>query len=282
MWLVPLLLVLAAAGLHAGWNLIVKRAEDKLFSGWLTMLTPSLLLLPALFVTGLPPREVWPILLGSSCLETLYIVALTRAYTYGDLAVVYPVARGLAPLVVAMAAPVVLGERLSLLAILAIVLVGGGIAWIGLSAAHSVTAGPALLWAGITAVLIASYSMVDKVGVSRSHPVAYVVALFGCTAALLTPYVLHQCGLRRAADLWRASWKTLVAGGLLSLGAYLLVLMAMRLTLVSYIAALRESSILIGTMLGWRVLKEPYGGPRLLASAVVAVGLVLLVLAMRE
>jgi drug/metabolite transporter (DMT)-like permease len=281
MWLASLILVLAAAGLHASWNLIVKGEDDKLFSGWLTVLTPGLILSPVLFFTGLPPQDVWLILLGSSILESLYMVALTRAYSYGDLSVVYPVARGLAPLFVAIGAPIALGERLSPVALLAILLVGGGIAWLGLSAKRSATTIAALLWAVTTAALIASYSMVDKVGVSRSHPLAYIISLFGCTGAILTPYVLHQRGLRRIVELWRLRWGILVTGGLLSLGAYLLVLIAMRLTQVSYIAALRESSVIIATVLGWRVLKEPYGRTRILASAVVTLGLFLLVLAMR-
>ncbi len=366
MWLMPLLLVLAAAGLHAGWNLIVKGEDDKLFSGWLTVLTPGVLLSPALLFTGPPPRDVWPIILASGVLESLYMVALTRAYTYGDLSVVYPVARGLAPLFVAVGAPIALGEHLSPLGMLAILLVGGGIAGLGLSARRSATTTAALFWAVTTAALIASYSMVDKVGVSRSHPLAYVISIFGCTGIiltpyvlqqrglrrvvslwrlrwgilvaggflslgayllvliamrltqvsytaaliasysmvdkvgvsrsnpfayvitifgctglLLTPYILHQRGLRRVAGLWRSRWSILVTGGLLSLGAYLLVLLAMRLTQVSYTAALRESSVIIATVLGWRVLKEPYGRTRLLASAVVALGLILLVLAMR-
>ncbi len=281
MWLVPLLLVLAAAGLHATWNLIVKSEGDKLFSGWLTVLTPGILLSPALLFTGLPPRDVWPILLGSTTLESLYILTLTRAYSYGDLSVVYPVARGLAPVFVAMGAPLALGERLSPLATLAILLVGGGITWLGLSARRSATSGAALAWAVTTAVLIASYSMLDKVGVSRSHPLAYIIILFGCTGGLLTPYVVQQRGFRRMAEVWRMRWGILVMGGLLSFGAYLLVLIAMRLTQVSYVAALRESSVIIATVLGWRILKEPYGGPRLLASTLVAFGLVLLVLVMR-
>ncbi|HYL82402.1 MAG TPA: EamA family transporter [Candidatus Acidoferrum sp.] len=281
MWLLPLALVLCAAGLHASWNLIVKSEDDKLFTGWLTVLTPCLILSPALFFTGLPSRGAWPFLLASSILEALYVLALTRAYTYGDLSVVYPVARGLAPVFVAVAAPIALGERLSPIAMLGIALVGGGIAWLGFSARRSATSGPPLLWAVTTAGLIASYSVVDKLGVSRSHPLAYIIILFGWTSAILTPYVIHRRGLRRMGELWRLRWGILVTGGLLSFGAYLLVLIAMRLTQVSYIAALRESSVVIATVLGWRVLKEGFGGRRLAASAVVALGLFLLVLAMR-
>ncbi|HEY6554579.1 MAG TPA: EamA family transporter [Vicinamibacteria bacterium] len=281
MWLLPLSLVLLSAGLHASWNLIVKSEDDKLFSGWLTVVTPAVLLAPALFVTGLPSRDVWPLLAGSAVIHTFYMIALVQAYTHGDLSMVYPVARGLAPLFVAVGAPVILGERLSLPAILGVLLVGGGIAWLGLSARRAAASRAALGWAVATAALICSYSIVDKAGVTRSNPLAYIIVLMGLNGACMTPFVLWRRDPRRLADLWRRRWRISVVGGLLSVTAYLLVLMAMRLTQVTYIAALREVSVILASLLGWRVLKEAYGTRRILASVVVAFGLILLVLAMR-
>lgn len=280
-WLLPLILVLCSTGLHAGWNLIVKGEDDKLFSGWLTVLTPALLLSPVLLVMGLPPPEAWPILLGSAVIHTGYMIALTQAYVHGDLSVVYPVARGLAPILVAVGAPLFLGERLSLTAILGIVLVGGGIAWLGVSARRSSASFSGLAWAVATAVFIASYSIMDKVGVSRTNPVSYIIVLMGANAVFMTPVVLWRRDARLMAAVWKRRWRSAVLGGLLSITAYLLVLIAMRLTQVSYIAALRESSVVLAALLGWRVLREPYGGRRILASIVVALGLILLVLAMR-
>jgi drug/metabolite transporter (DMT)-like permease len=280
-WLLPLILVLCSAGLHAGWNLIVKGEDDKLFSGWLTVLTPALLLSPVLLVMGLPPPEAWPILLGSAVIHTGYMIALTQAYVHGDLSVVYPVARGLAPILVAVGAPLFLGERLSLTAILGIILVGGGIAWLGVSARRSSASFSGLAWAVATAVFIASYSIMDKVGVSRTNPVSYIIVLMGANAVFMTPVVLWRRDARLMAAVWKRRWRSAVLGGLLSITAYLLVLIAMRLTQVSYIAALRESSVVLAALLGWRVLREPYGGRRILASIVVTLGLILLVLAMR-
>ena len=281
MWLLPLALVLCSAALHATWNLIVKGEDDKLCTGWLTSLTPAVLLSPVLFFTGLPSRDVWPILAASGCLQALYMIALTRAYSLGDLSVVYPVARGLAPLLVGLGAPLVLGERLSPLATIGIGLMGGGIAWLGFSSRRSRGGLLALAWATVTASCIASYSIVDKIGVSKAHPLAYIIALFWCMAAFMIPFVLWQRGFKRLGNLWRRRWPALVTAGLMSLGAYLLVLIAMRLTQVSYIAALREISVVLAALLGSRVLREPHGGRRVLASAAVALGLILLVLAMR-
>jgi drug/metabolite transporter (DMT)-like permease len=267
LWLLAVALVLGSASLHAGWNLIVKSEEDKLFSGWLTVCTPCVLLSPLLLTTGLPAPAAWPFLAASAMVHTGYMIALTRAYQHGDLSIVYPVARGLAPLLVALAAPLALGERLSPVAILAIALVGGGIAALGVSSRRSFAGRAALGWAMATAVFIAGYSVLDKAGVSRTQPLPYIIVLFGVNAILMSPYVLWQGAYRK-----RVRWGRQVAGGLLSLAAYLLVLMAMRLTQVSYVAALRETSVILAAVLGWRVLGESFGWQRILASAVVAFG----------
>ena len=281
MWILPLALVLLAAGLHASWNLIIKSEDDKFLSGWLTVLTPALLLSPALFFTGLPPRSAWPILAGSGVIHTVYMMALVQAYTHGDLSLVYPVARGLAPLFVAVGAPLILGERLTMLAVFGILLVGAGVTWLGLSARRAVASLPALGWAIATALCICSYSIVDKVGVSQTNPLAYIIVLMAWNGVCMAPFVLWRRDRAHLAGFWRRRWGISLTGGLLSVTAYLLVLVAMRLTQVSYIAALRETSVVLAALLGWRVLGETYGQRRILASALVAVGLCLLVLAMR-
>lgn len=281
MWLLSLTLVLLSAGLHASWNLIVKSGDDKLISAWLTVLAAPLVLWPLLLLTGLPSPKVWAVLLGSGAIHAAYNVALVRAYEHGDLSIVYPVARGLAPLLVTLGAPILLGEHLSSLAMVAVGLIGGGIAWLGLATKGAAARISALGWATVTAALIATYSIVDKMGVMQSNAVAYAIVLFGCNAAIMTPYVVARRGPRRMREVWRQQRMILLASGLCSVGAYLLVLFAMRLTQVSYIAALRESSVIFGVLLGWRVLGEPFGGQRVSAAAVVTLGLILLALAMR-
>jgi drug/metabolite transporter (DMT)-like permease len=281
MWLLSLALILASAGLHASWNLIVKGEDDKLVSAWLTVLVPPLVLWPLLFLTGLPSRQAWPILLGSGTIQAAYVASLARAYEHGDLSVVYPVARGLAPPLVALGAPVILGEYLSPFAMTAVALVGGGIGWLGLAARGCATRIPALGWATLTAALIATYSIVDKVGVMRSNPLAYIILLWVWIAVIMTPYVLLFRRPWQIQEIWQQRRGILLTSGLLSIGAYLFVLIAMRLTQVSYVATLRESSVIFGAVLGWRVLGEPFGGQRVSASDVVTLGLILLALAMR-
>ncbi len=281
MWLLSLSLVLLSAGLHASWNLIVKAEEDKLISSWLTVLASPLLLWPYLLYCGLPPANAWPIFVGSGFVHAAYNLALVRAYEHGDLSVVYPIARGSAPVLVAIAAPLVLREHLSAASMAAVFVVGAGIGWLGLSARKGPARRQSLGWAMTTAACIATYSMVDKMGVLRADPTAYAILLFASNAVILTGYVMtHRDGeVIRAVCRRRAG--TLVLSGLCSLAAYLLVLYAMRLTEVAYIAALRESSVVIAALLGWKVLREPFGIQRIAASIVVGLGLILLVLTMR-
>lgn len=281
MWLLSLTIVFAAAALHASWNLMVKQDADKLISAWFIVVTPSVLLSPLLLLTGLPAPESWPLLLASGIIHAFYNSFLAQAYEHGDLSVVYPIARGLAPVLVALCAPLLLGERLSLLAAVAILLIGGGICWVGLSARRAKARPSSLGWAAATAATTAAYSLVDKLGVMRANALAYIVVLFALNAAFMAVHVFRRRSWGQVAAAWTLRPGAAVLGGLCSLAAYLLVLLAMQLTQVSYIAALRESSVVIGAVLGWRVLGEPFGAGRLAASLVVAAGLCLLVLAMR-
>jgi drug/metabolite transporter (DMT)-like permease len=281
MWLLSLALVLVSAALHASWNLIVKAEEDKLISAWLTVLASPLLLWPYLVYRGLPPADAWPIFLGSGCIHAAYNLTLVRAYEHGDLSVVYPIARGFAPVLVALVAPFALHERLSAASLAAVLVVGAGIGWLGLSARRGPARGQALAWAIATAACIATYSMVDKVGVLRADPTAYAILLFASNAVVLTGYVLAHRDVKAIRDVCRRRAGTLALSGLCSLAAYLLVLFAMRLTQVAYVAALRESSVVIAALLGWKVLREPFGGQRIAASLVVGIGLLLLVITMR-
>lgn len=278
--LLPAILVLCSAALHATWNLIVKRTPDKLLSAWMTILVAPLLLWPVWFWTGLPQRGAWRIIAVSGVLHTLYNVALAAAYERGHLSIVYPVARGLAPVLVALAAAVFLGERLPLVAQLGIGLAAGGMCLLGVTARRDGRGPQGVRWAVLTALLIATYTVVDRVGVTDTHPVAYVIAVYGCNGLVMTPIVLARRGRAAIGACWRADRFVLIASGLCSVGAYLLVLIAMRLMPISYVASLRESSVVFAALLGWRVLGERFGPQRIVAAVLVATGLVALGLAM--
>ena len=282
-------LVLLAAISHATWNLLARRAHEKLAFLWCSTLVTSVLFLPLggwLLLTGPPiPPAGWAVVALSAGLEALYYWTLAQAYRYGDLSLVYPIARGTAPILVPILAVLLLGERLSGLAMagIGLVVVGTvvihtrGLGWPSVGAIGEVVGQRGTRYALLTGLVIASYSSLDKYGVSLVRPLLYGYLLFlGLTVTLL-PLVLRQ---RQAlASEWKLHRGSIVVVGVLTPVSYLLVLLALTLAPVSYVAAAREVSVVLAALLGALVLKEGYGRQRLLGSVAIAGGLMLLVLA---
>ena len=280
-------LVLLAAAAHAAWNLLARRAEEKLAFLWCGTLVSVVLLAPVgawLLVTEPIPALGWVVVLLSAGLEALYYWTLAQAYRYGDLSLVYPIARGTAPILVPVLAAVFLGERLSGLAMLGIGLVVVGtvvihtrqLGWPSAGAIAEVVGQLGTRYALLTGLVIAAYSALDKYGVSLVTPVLYAYLLFaGLTVALL-PLVLRQRAA--VASEWKLRRGSVVVVGLLAPASYGLVLLALTLAPVSYVAAAREVSVVLAAVLGAVVLHEGYGRQRLLGSAAIAAGLMLLVL----
>jgi drug/metabolite transporter (DMT)-like permease len=281
-------LVLLAAVSHATWNLLARRAHEKLAFLWCGNLVASILFLPLgawLLLTEPPISPIgWGVVALSASLEALYYWTLAQAYRYGDLSLVYPIARGTAPILVPVLAAVFLGERLSGLAMAGIGLVVLGtvvihtrsLGWPSLGAIGGVVGQLGTRYALLTGLVIAAYSALDKYGVSLVRPILYGYLLFLGLTAMLLPLVLRQ---RQAlAAEWKAHRGSIVVVGLLAPGSYLLVLLALTLAPVSYVAAAREISVVLAALLGALVLREGYGRQRLLGSASIAAGLMLLVL----
>ena len=285
MSLTVLALVVAAAFAHAGWNLVAKPAEGGAAFVWLCAVAGTLLYLPVLVVTLRtdPGPLGWTaiaLMAVSGALHALYFVWLQRAYAGGDLSVVYPLARGTGPLLSTTTAVIVLGERPSLVALAGAALViaavfslirrpGGG---------GSKTVGQGTLFAVLTGAAIAAYTLwdkhaVDTVGLS---PIAYYWGTNLANAALLTPVALRDREDLRLA--WTTSRMRAAGVGLLSPLAYVLVLYALVDAPVSYVAPARESSIVVGTLLGIFVLHEQDRRRRLAAAAAILIGVVLLTL----
>jgi drug/metabolite transporter (DMT)-like permease len=280
-----LMLVVAAAILHAGWNALAKRGRDPIAFLWLASWVAAAALAPwgmrELLVAGLPWHAV-PFVAGTIVLHVLYFYALGRAYATGAYSVVYPIARGLGVALVPIVAWLLLGERLSRLGVLGIALVIGGVVVLhrlgGRPAAISGAAiGSASAWAVVTGLTIASYSIVDKVGVTRLHPVPYMLLMeAGCVVAL-APLIGAR---RRAARAeWSANRWTIVATGIMSAGAYTLVLFAFQLSKAGYVVASRELSIVLSALIGSVLLREGRLPPRLAGAGIVLAGVACVALA---
>jgi drug/metabolite transporter (DMT)-like permease len=280
--LTALALVLCAAGLHAGWNAMAKRGGDPVVFLWLATLASTAALLPfglwSLLAAGLPAAAV-PFAIATIGLHAFYFYALGRAYAAGAYSLVYPVARGLGVALVPVVALLVFDERLSPLGALGIALVVGGIVALHVLPANGrrgPLAGAALLWPIVTGLSIATYSLVDKAGVARLHPVPYMLLLEGGCAVLGLPLL----GLRGEAvrrELRR--WPTIVLAAVMSALAYTLVLFAFRLSKTGYVVAARELSIVLSAVIGSLWLREGHLGPRLAGASIVLAGVVCIALA---
>ena len=277
-------LVVCAAVLHAIWNALAKRAENQFAFLWSSVSLATLLLLPIGLVRlsgeGAPMAGL-PFVASSVGIHALYFWALGRSYRHGDFSRVYPMARGLGVALVPLIALPVFGERLSWLGSLGIGLVVLGIVALGRnpsqtrSAGGQISAGTA--WAIVTGLTIAGYSLVDKAGVARLHPMPYIALMGLGLSVVLSPVVLAD---RRAlVHEWRRRWRTILIASAMNLTSYLLVLFAFRLSKVGYVVASRELSILFSAFIGSLWLGESRLAPRLAGASVVLAGVICVALA---
>ncbi len=268
------LLALGSAGLHAFWNFLVKTSEQRLFTAWGQFLVGGVITLPVLVAIGFPDSSAWPYLAISSLVHVVYVLALIRAYHHGDFSVAYPLARGGGALLAAVGGVAFLSDDLSALSWLAIAVVTGGLA----SLVRRNVGHVALLWAGLTAITIGTYTTIDAAGARKSESgVAYGIALVLGAALAISVYGACRGELGAFTRYLRGDWRRVSAGGLASVLAYSMVLAGVRLAPVGYVASLRESSVVVGAAAGWLLLHERLGRARLASALVVAAGLVLLV-----
>jgi drug/metabolite transporter (DMT)-like permease len=269
--------VLLAAVLHAVWNSLAKTIDDQLVGFMLLDATGIVVCLAALLVVAPPAPASWPFIAASSCLHLGYKLVLMRSYRLGDLSQVYPLARGVAPLLVAASATALAGERLGAPQVGGVVLVSVGLASLALGGRRPVAAQrPAIAFALGTGVFIAAYTITDGLGVRHAGTaLGYAAWLFLLDGIPIPAYVLATRGgsLRRAL---RSTWPKGAAGGVLALVAYGLVLWAQTRGALAAVAALRETSVIVAAAIGTVVLGERFGRLRVLAATLVAAGILLL------
>ena len=273
---VVFLLVLAAAALHASWNALVKIGGDPFVRLAVVNAVGGLCALPFLPLVAVPDPASWPYLVGSIVVHHAYYLALAYGYRFGDLSHVYPIARGSAPPMVALAAWALAGESLSPTGILAITVISGGIVSLAFAGGWRVSSAKPVAFALATGVAIAGYTLCDGLGGRAAGDVfGYIAWLFVLDAV---PFSLLVAWRRRAVlgSALAASWRPAVLGGVLSVGAYALVIWAMTVSRMASVSALRETSVILAALIGTRLLREPFGTRRLIAASAVACGIMLL------
>lgn len=271
--------VLFAALLHASWNALVKSSVDKSLDTALIHLMGSLIALPLVAVVGWPPAAAWPFIAASVVIHIAYYIALVGAYEHGDLGLTYPLMRGTAPLLVALASGVFLGEVLAPIAWLGVLGICAGVLTLGL-AGKRLGLGRATAFALANAVVIAIYTVVDALGARASgNALQYVAALFVLDGWPFAFMVLRKRGFSVALHYARGRWLVAVGGAAASLGAYGIALWAMTQAPVATVAALRETSVLFAALLGVWLLKEVFSWQRALGTACIVAGVMALRLA---
>ncbi|PMQ16807.1 DMT family transporter [Janthinobacterium sp. AD80] len=274
--------VLFAALLHASWNAIVKSGKDTFLSTVLVSAGAALISLAVLPFVAAPDPASWPYLAASTVAQLAYYSLLAAAYRAGDMSHAYPLMRGSAPLLVALASWPLIGERLSSMQMGAVACICAGIFGLYFASRQPATArvaknaGHATAFALGNACVIASYTLIDGIGVRLSGaPAAYTMWIFVLNGAGL----LLWTALRRPADLLAyagTQWRLAAFGGFGTLASYGLALWAMTQAPVAAIAALRETSILFAVAIAALFLRERISPRRYLAIALIAAGAVLM------
>jgi drug/metabolite transporter (DMT)-like permease len=265
----------------AGANTFVKAARDILGARAVMALSSAVLVLPAAFFVPLPGQQTWMILALSLPAHWLYQTALVRALSRGDLSLVFPVMRGSAPLLTALAAAIVLGEQLSPLAMTGLIIASLATVIFALPERNfggsRKVRNSALLWALATGACVAIYNVIDAQGVrSGPSPWSFIVWLFLLDWIGINLIALLARGREQFMEGARAAFWPGIGAGACSLTSFSMALYGFSIAPVAYMSAMRETAVVFAAIMGWWFLREGFGVRRTLAAIILAAGLCLL------
>jgi drug/metabolite transporter (DMT)-like permease len=264
-----LALALGSAALHAAWNLLLAGRKDIQAAAAATFVLSVAFALPLAVIWWSAEPSVWPYALASAVLETVYVVALAYAYRVGDLSFVYPVTRGLAPVLALLATIAVLGHAVSASEVVGVLIVAGGVVLV--RGPEGSPDARAMLAVATISASIAAYTLVDRVGIQHAGALTYFVLVLA-GPALVYPPIVGIAAVRREIGL------ITVVAAVANLGSFLLGLLALRRAAAAPVLAVRSTSIVIATLLAGRVLSEHVSRGRLAGSILVFAGVAVLAL----
>jgi len=270
-----MLVVLGAAVLHATWNAMAHGAPDRVAGLALFEVAAGVIGLIAVLVTGLPPAGTWSYIIASALLHMAYLGGLLASYQLGQFSQMYPLARGTSPWVVAVVSIVVLHQQLAVVELAGVLLISAGLIALVFIGRPGRRQAPALLAAFATGLMISAYTVVDGLAVHKM-PVATYMGWVFMLPGFAVPLLLIWWRGPRVFQLPRKAVLSGLAGGVVSMAAYGLVLWAQTRGTLAAIAALRETSIIFGAIIGAVFFGERFGPRRTIAAVVVVVGIVLI------
>lgn len=231
------------------------------------------------------PREVWLVYIMSMLAELAYLAAISRGYNSGDLSQVYPLARGSPPLLIALWSAIFLGERLPPTGYAGIIFLIVGIYLVSLPSPRDIfrplralSHHPAQL-ALLAAVCVSIYSTLDKIGVTYTSPLVYNFWVYAGIAVGYAPMVWAPRNRPSTIREWQTNRLRILLGSVATVSSYLLALIGMSMTSAAYVSAVRATSVVMGAAFGWLLLKERFGGVRVLAAGLMVAGLTMLAVA---
>jgi drug/metabolite transporter (DMT)-like permease len=277
---IALLFIVFSGLIHSIWNLFTKKSINKTVFLWFTQWAAIIVFLPftikELAMLEHPvPLIGWSLLLISVLLHGVYVLLLGKTYSTGDLSQAYPIMRGTSPLLVPLIGVLILGENLLFVnwigvasIIIGIFLIGG----VGLEHLTKLPSQTALLAFGV-GVLITGYTVLDKLVLPYLPPFPLNEATNIGNLLALSYTALRSGAIRQE---WKVNWKTIILGGIMAPGGYILFLEALKLMPVAQIAPMREIGIVFGTLMGVFFLREAEGLKRIGASVLIVLGILLL------
>ncbi len=266
-------LALGAAVLHAGWNLAVKQASgDRFLMLWGQFTIAATISTPILLAFGGMPARAWIWVALSGSVHLPYCMFLARAYNTGDFSFVYPLARGGGAMLAAVGGVLFLSDRLRPLTVVGIATIGCGLAVLA-----GFRRSPALGSALIVAFTIGVYSVSDAHGIRSSGTPLYALATHAGTFVSTTFYGLATGRSLEMRSTLMTHWRRLTVVAVAATVTYGMVQLAFRLAPVGYVTALRESSVVLAAIVGWRQLGEAAGRRRVLATLIVLAGLIVMI-----
>jgi drug/metabolite transporter (DMT)-like permease len=280
--LLAIALLFLSASLHTLWNLLLKQSRQKFIASWWIVTIGAIMFMPGLFYTGMPPREIWHFALLSAGLEASYMLTLSLAYKNSDFSLVYPMARGTAPAFLLLWSLLFLHEQLTGWGLLGLVLIISGLILTGTSSLiQNWTNLPnikGILAALATAFLISVYTFVDGIAVKRGPALPYGLLMFTLIPVWSTPFVLRNYGWSQVVGEWKLQPARFLIAGFLGVLAYLIALYAYSFAPISYSGAIREISVVLGALAGWRFLGENLGSVRMMGAFIIFSGILIIAL----
>jgi drug/metabolite transporter (DMT)-like permease len=264
-------LVLLGAALHATWNALVKAGTDKQLDSTMVALGASVTSLVALPFLPMPDATAWPYIFGSVCIHFAYYQLVGAAYRLGDIGLVYPLMRGIAPLIVATTSGAILAETLSPMMFSGVVIICAGV--LTIAAGFRGGDSRAIMVAVLNALVIAAYTYVDGIGARQAgNPISYTLWICILPPIPLFAFAFFMRGVNPVLTHVRRTWRRGLFGGAGSVASYGLALFAMTKAPIAAVAALRETSILFALLISVFILKEKASPWRYVAGAMIAIG----------